>query len=71
MNRKKHWSETSPREPLTITFDGREYSGYFQASHGIVRVMYDFIAKSTHFRTHPEVTARILLRELVEASLKR
>ena len=58
-------------EPLTITFKGKEYSGYYQASEYMVRVTYGFDTKSAQFTTHPEVKARILLRELVQASLKR
>jgi hypothetical protein len=68
MKRKKHWSEGALREPLTVMHAGKEYSGYYQAEHGIVRVTFDFASKSTQFRTHPEVTARILMRELVQAS---
>jgi len=71
VTRKKHWSDRVLREPLTITYKGKEYSGYCQAGLGMVRVTYDSDSKATQFRTHPEVTARILLRELVEESLKR
>ncbi len=71
MSRTKHWSEGAPREPLTAAHEGKDYSGYYQIGRGIVRVTYDSDTKSTQFRTHPEVTARILLRELVEESLKR
>ena len=70
MMRKRHWTEGVPRESLIITFRGKEYSGYYQADRGVVRVTYDSDTKTTQFRTHPEVTARILLRELVEASLE-
>jgi len=70
MSRRRHWSEGALRQRFTITHAGKEYSGYYQADHGIVRVTYDFGAKSTQFRTHPEVTARILLRELVQESLE-
>jgi hypothetical protein len=71
MSRTKHWSEGALREPLTVAHEGKDYSGYYQTGRGIVRVTYDFDTKSTQTRTHPEVTARILLRELVRASLNQ
>jgi hypothetical protein len=71
MTRKKHWSDQALREPATITYKGKEYAGYYQADRGMVRVTYDFDTKSTEFRVKPELTAQILLRELVQASLKR
>jgi hypothetical protein len=71
MTDNKHWSDRAVREPLAITFKGNEYSGYYQASRGMVRATYDSYYKTTQFRVHPEVTGRILLRELVQASLKR
>ena len=70
MAKKKHWSDGVLREPVTITHDGKEYSGYYQAGHGMVRVTYDFDFRTTQ-STHPHVTARILLRELVQESLQR
>jgi len=70
MAKTKHWSDGVSHEPVTITHDGKEYSGYYQAGQGMVRVTYDFDVKTTQ-STHPHVTARILLHELVKASLQR
>jgi hypothetical protein len=71
MPMKKNRRNTALREPLTITCNGSEYSGYYEVKHGMVKVTYDFDTKSTQFRVKPELTARILLRELAQASLKR
>jgi hypothetical protein len=68
---KKNRRNTVLREPLTITYNGREHSGYYELNHRMVKVAYDFDTTSTQFRVKPELTARILLRELVQASLKR
>jgi hypothetical protein len=67
----KNRGNAALREPLTIICSGREYSGYYEVNRGMVKVTYDFDTKSTQFRVHPQVTARILLRELVATSLKR
>lgn len=48
----------------------REYEGYFEVAKGIVTVWYHFDSKSTQAGPRPDVIARLLLRELVQKSLK-
>ena len=70
MAKKKHWSNGVPREPVTVTYNGREYAGHYQVGHGVVRVTYDFQVKSTRMGPSPLVTARHLLTDLVKASIQ-
>jgi hypothetical protein len=70
--RKSQSSRYTLRELVTTTHKGKQYSGSYEVADGIVRVTYeDSGPKCAQFRSHPDVKARHLLWELVEASLKR
>jgi hypothetical protein len=70
--RKSQSRRRTLRELVSTTRKDKQYSGFYEAADGVVRVTYEDLGPvCTQFRSHPEVTARHLLCELVKESLKR
>ena len=57
----------SEYKSIQVTIDGETYEGSYEITGGTVRVQYDDLEKTGHWRD--EIMARQLLRELVRQSL--
>lgn len=58
------------RYPVTIDYKGKEYSGTYIVSKRLIRVSYMGATKATKESPSNETFAKILLRELVEESIR-